>query len=36
MPIHLGREYGKPRLPLLPPTDELSKELKKYLDDILK
>ncbi len=31
-----GRAYGKPRLPLLPPTDDLTKELKKYLDDILK
>lgn len=32
----LGRPYGKPRLPLLSPTDDLTKELKKYLDDILK
>ncbi len=31
----LGRPYGKPRLPLLPPTDDLTKELKKYLDDVL-
>lgn len=32
----LGRPYGKPRPPLLPPTDDLIKELKKILDDIPK
>ena len=32
----LGKPCGKPRLPLLPPTDELTGKLKKLLDDIVK
>ena len=31
----LGRSFGKPRKPLLPPTEEVQNQLKKILDSIL-